>query len=33
MYSTADIAKRLGCTPQAVNIYRRQIEQRDRKRL
>lgn len=33
MYSTADIAKRLGCTVQAVNKYRRKIEKRDRKRL
>jgi hypothetical protein len=33
MYSTADIAKRLGCTPQAVNKYRRKIEKRDRKQL
>lgn len=29
MFSTADIAKRLGCTVQAVNKYRRKIEQRD----
>ena len=33
MYSTADIAKRLGCTPQAVNKYRRRIEQRNEKQL
>jgi hypothetical protein len=33
MYSTTDIAKRLGCTVQAVNKYRRKIEKRDRKRL
>ncbi|MEO1211634.1 MAG: hypothetical protein AAFX78_19195 [Cyanobacteria bacterium J06638_20] len=33
MYSTADIAKRLGCTAQAVNKYRRKIEKRDRKSL
>ena len=33
MYSTADIAKRLGCTVQAVNKYRRKIEKRDRKQL
>jgi transposase-like protein len=33
MYSTADIAKRLGCTAQAVNKYRRKIEKRDGKRL
>ena len=26
MYSTADIAKRLGCTTQAVNKYRRKVE-------
>ncbi|MDB9527843.1 hypothetical protein PN498_17745 [Oscillatoria sp. CS-180] len=26
MYSTADIAKRLGCTVQAVNKYRRKVE-------
>lgn len=29
MYSTVDIAKRLGCTAQAVNKYRRKIEKRD----
>jgi transposase-like protein len=33
MYSTADIAKRLGCTAQAVNKYRRKIEKRDGKQL
>lgn len=33
MYSTADIAKRLGCTAQAVNKYRRKIEKRDGKHL
>lgn len=33
MYSTADIAKRLGCTAQAVNKYRRKIEKRDGKSL
>jgi hypothetical protein len=33
MYSTADIAKRLGCTVQAVNKYRRKIEKRDRNQL
>ncbi len=33
MYSTADIAKRLGCTAQAVNKYRRKIEKRDGKRF
>ena len=33
MYSTADIAKHLGCTVQAVNKYRRKIEKRDRKQL
>jgi len=33
MYSTADIAKRLGCTVQAVNKYRRKIEKRDGKQL
>ena len=33
MYSTADIAKRLGCTVQAVNKYRRKIEKRDQKQL
>jgi transposase-like protein len=33
VYSTADIAKRLGCTAQAVNKYRRKIEKRDGKQL
>lgn len=33
MYSTADIAKRLGCTVQAVNKYRRKIEKRNGKQL
>jgi hypothetical protein len=33
MTSTAEIAKRLGCTPQAVNKYRCKIEKRDQKRL
>jgi hypothetical protein len=29
MHSTADIAKRLGCTTQAVNKYRRKVEKQD----
>jgi len=33
MYSTADIAKRLGCTPQALNKYRRKIERCNEKQL
>lgn len=33
MYSTADIAKRLGCTVQAVNKYRRKVENQIGKRL
>lgn len=33
MYSTADIAKRLGCTVQAVNKYRRKVEKQIGKRL
>ena len=33
MYSTADIARRLGCTPQAVNKYKRKVERRDQKQL
>ena len=33
MYSTTDIANRLGCTAQAVNKYRRKIEKRDQKQL
>jgi hypothetical protein len=33
MYSTADIAKRLGCTVQAVNSYRRKVEKRIQKSL
>lgn len=33
MYSTAEIAKRLGCTVQAVNKYRRKVEQQIEKPL
>lgn len=33
MYSTADIAKRLGCTVQAVNKYRRKVEKQIGKRF
>lgn len=33
MYSSADIAKRLGCSIQAVNKYRRKIEKRNEKQL
>jgi len=33
MYSTADIAKRLGCTVQAVNKYRRKVEKQNGKRF
>ena len=33
MYSTADIAKRLGCTVQAVNKYRRKVEKQVGKRF
>ncbi|NER80466.1 MAG: hypothetical protein F6K42_12990 [Leptolyngbya sp. SIO1D8] len=33
MHSTVEIARKLGCTTQAVNSYRRKIEKRDNKKL